>query len=144
MKTFGMAISKVSTGILALFLVGCVHKTIHLEVLDGGTGKPLPDVTAEWREHRYQMLQTIVHSEAIKMGPSDRNGSIVIGGAHRNWVSTFVFRKPGYSDLYGRYEGGSLKLGTSVSPGLYETDFQVEGRSQSIKSNKVFLVPMFR
>src|SRR5260370_4307515 len=93
---------------LTLDLMGCSLQTIHIKTVDARTGQPLAGVTTVWRQDRYQMFQTIVHSDPIRESPSGRVGSIEVSGLHRNWKSTLFFSCPGYSNVYGLYSGDGI------------------------------------
>jgi hypothetical protein len=135
-----------SLGMLASALTGCAHQTIRLEAVDVNGRTPLAGVTTEWREHRYQMFRPITHYPPTNLPPTGQPGVVEIRGLHRNWRSTFIFSCPGYSNIYGRYSGGTLQLGTNAvfyADGMLEGDFQFEGDTEiAIKSNGCFVIAM--
>jgi hypothetical protein len=142
-----------SLGLLA-FATGCAYQTVHLETVDANTGRPLAGVATEWREHRYQMFQKIMHFPATNLPPTGPDGVVKVRHLHRNWTSTFVFSCPGCPTLYGKYSGGALysggvlTLGTNVAffpQEMLEGDFQFEGDAGiAIKTNGFFLVKMLK
>lgn len=99
---------------LTLGLMGCALRTINIKTVDGRTGQPLAGVTTVWRQDRYQMFQTIVHSDPIVALPSGQDGTIDISGLHRNWTCTLMFSCPGYSDVYGQYSGSGMTLASKM------------------------------
>jgi hypothetical protein len=135
-------------GVLAFALAGCAHQTISVEAVDANTRKPLAGVTTEWREHRYQMFRPVTHYAPTNLPSTGQNGIVEIRGLHRNWTSTFIFSSAGYSNLYGKYDGGTLNLGTNVvyyPSGMLEGDFRFDGDPKmATKSNGSFLLPMQR
>jgi hypothetical protein len=133
-------------GVLVIALVGCANQAIRIKAVDATTGKPLAGVTTEWREHRHQMFRPVTHYGPTNLPLSDQDGLIELRDFHPNWLSAFVFSRPGYSTLYGTYSGGYLNFGTNVTyctNGIFATEFLFnDDPKMAIKSNGFFLLPM--
>jgi hypothetical protein len=135
-------------GVMVIALVGCANQTIRIKAVDATTGKPLAGVTTEWREHRHQMFLPVTHYGPTNLSPSDQDGFIELHSFHRNWLSAFVFSRPGYSTLYSTYAGGYLNFGTNVTfctNGIFATEFLFnDDPKMAVKSNGCFLLPIPR
>jgi hypothetical protein len=150
-------------------LTGCVLKTIKVKMVDASTGQPIAGVTTLWRQDRYQMFETIAHSDLLREPASGPGGIIEIGGIYRNWNQTFVFFCPGYSNAYVAYSG-TMTLADKldcIPPFGFGDRFELDGRSEMktvedraldridlilltgeaqtiVKSNWCFIIPMQR
>lgn len=155
--------------VLAVGLTGCVLQTINVTVVDAGTEQPLANVTTLWRQDRYQMFETVAHSDLLQEPPSGPNGKIQIQGIHRSWDKTFVFFCPGYSNGYTAFHG-TMRLAPKIRclpPFGYGDPYELDGKTPInvvedraldrinlitlnggdelvVKSNWCFVVPMQR
>ena len=146
LKSLSVANFPFFVGVLAVAMAGCANRSICIRAVDAKTRKPLAGVTTEWSEHRHQMFRPLTHYGPTNLPISGQDGQIEVRSLHKNWLSTFVFSCPGYPNLYGRYSGGVLNVGTNVlyyPPGQLDGEFRLQGDTETaVKSNGCFVVPL--
>ncbi len=130
---------------LQLVVTGCAH-TVCLKVIDASTGRPLAGVSASWQQTYHGVLH-YGHEGPTNLPSSGENGFIKVGKLHRDWSSTFIFTRPGYSNVYGGFTSkGKMLLGEEIRyfpPGRLDGQFYLKGRIVSaFLSNQCFVVPL--
>ena len=129
---------------MALVAVGCAHN-ICLKTVDATTGAPLAGTSVSWRQDRHDIVLGLASYGPTNLPPSGQDGVVEAVGLQRNWVSSFVFTHPGYSNVYGIYSGGKLGLAERVSglEGRFKGQFILEGKLATASlSNGCFVVPL--
>jgi hypothetical protein len=123
------------------------HTSFTIKVVDERNNRPIPDVSAVWREDLDDLILGHFQIGPTNLQPSDDAGIIKIRPAREKMIGRLILSRSGSVTLYCTYAYGRLWYSRGIKPIAfpppYEGMFSLsDPETQALWRNGSFVVPM--
>jgi hypothetical protein len=116
---------------------------LTVEVVDEGNSRPVPDVSALWREDIDDLMLGHFQIGPTNLQPSDDAGIIKIFPVRKGMVGSLTLSRPDGFTLYCVYVSGQLGYSRAIDATTPDGEFLLSNPiREAVWTNGYFVVPM--